>query len=229
MTPTYPDDSIQSLVSPWWVRGSPQLARGSLVWALATYPEQKPFRLVTVDRGEDARQHTQATYYLEEFRLGMSRQRSTLPIAALPFRSGEEYIARRGKRRPCLILVDAGEPVAAALARGKRRWQTGLTRLVVPFYSANGTASRGGWPPEFVARIRRGEYSQYFWDNLPLPGSGAGSILRFDHTFAIGHDPANYQQTGYQLHPEALGILDEWFAWYMTGVKSETIELLRDL
>ena len=232
MIPKYPDDSIQSLVSPdpsWWVE-SRTLARGSLVWAIVPYPEQKPFRLVAVGRGQDARQHTHAEYRLEEFRVGDTpRQKSSLPVAALPLHGGEEYIVRRGKRRPCLILASTDVPVDASLARGGKRWQTALTRLIVPYFSANGTAARSGWSPELVDRIRRCEYPQYFWENLPLHGSREGSILRFDHALSIGHDPANVKQTGHQLHPEALGILDDWFAWYVTGTLSDTLSTVRGL
>ena len=222
MTPKYLDDSIQSLASPkpsWWVSVTGQtLTRGSLVWAIVPYPEQKPYRLVPVGRGQDARQHTQAEYRLEEFRVGETPpQTSSLPVAAVPLRGGEEYLVRRGKRRPCLILASTDVRVDASLAHGKKRWQTALTRLVVPYYSANGTTSRAGWAPELVVRIRRCEYPQYFWEHLPLPGSSEGSILRFDHAFSIGHDLANVVQTGYRLHSDALGILDDWFAWHVTG------------
>ena len=236
MIPKYPDDSIQSLVSPdpsWWVPASNQtLARGSLISAIVPYPEQKPFRLVPVGRGQDARQHTQAEYRLEEFRVGETpRQTSTLPVAALPLRGGEEYLVRRGKRRPCLILASTEVPVDASVARGKRQWQTALTRLVMPYYSANGTPARAGWSPELVVRIRRCEYPQYFWEDLPLRGSPEGSILRFDHAFSIGHDLANVKRTGYRLHPDALDILEDWFAWYVTGTlaQSSTISAAREL
>ncbi len=149
----------------------------------------------------------------------------------MPLHSGEEYLVRRGKRRPCLILASTDAPVDASLARGRRRWQTALTRLVVPYYSANGTISRAGWSPELVGRVRRCEYPQYFWENLPLPGSPEGSILRFDHALSIGHDLANLQRTGHRLHPDALGIVEDWFAWYVTGVLAEpgTISAAREL
>ena len=152
MIPTYPDDSIQSLLSPdpsWWVSVAGEaLTRGSLVWAIVPYPEQKPFRLVPVGRGEDERQHTQAEYRLEEFRVGETpRQTSSLPVAALPLRGSEEYLVRRGKRRPCLVLASTDVRVDVSAARGQRRWQTALTRLVVPYYSANGTVPEPDGPP----------------------------------------------------------------------------------
>lgn len=74
------------------------------------------------------------------------------------------------------------------------------------------------------------QLSSVLWDNLPLPGAREGSILRFDHAFTIGHDPANVQQTRYRLHEHALDILEDWFAWYVTGkLKSETIITAREL
>ena len=107
---------------------------------------------------------------------------------------------------------------------------TVLSRLVVPYYSANGSGSRAGWSAELVTRIRQCNYPQYFWEKLPVPGAPEGSILRFDHAFAIGHDPANVEQTPYRLHQDPLNILDDWFAWYVTGkLKSEAIIAAREL
>lgn len=233
MTQPYPEESIQSLfpLQPsWWVRG--HLARGSLVWALVPYAEQKPFRLVPVGRGDDDRQHGRAAYHLEEFRVdGPVRRTSTLPVAPMPLHDGEEYMVRRSKKRPCLILGETSVTVEPALARGKSRWQTSLARLVVPYYSANGSTSREGWNPELVDRIRRGEYPQYFWDHLPMPtASPEGSILRLDHAFAMGADIANIRLTGFRLHPEALRVLDDWLAWYVTDeLRSDDIRTARDV
>ena len=182
-------------------------------------------------RGSTPRAH----YRLEEFRLGEPQQGvSLLPVAVLPQRDGETHLVRRGKQRPCLVIANTEERVDPTLARGTR-WQTALARLVVPYYSANGTSHRGGWPDELVARIQRCEYPQYVWDMLPLSGSPKGSILRLDHAFAIGHDLANVRLTPHQLHQDALGILDDWFAWYVTGTLSAAgalttaRELLREL
>ena len=88
-----------------------------------------------------------------------------------------------------------------------------------------------GGLPNLVVRIRRCEYPQYFWEDLPLRGSPEGSILRFDHAFSIGHDLANVKRTGYRLHPDALDILEDWFAWYVTGTlaQSSTISAAREL
>jgi hypothetical protein len=54
------------------------------------------------------------------------------------------------------------------------------------------------------------------WDKLPIPGPEE-SILRLDHLFPIGIDPACYELTEHRLSAAALAILDEWLKWLMTG------------
>ena len=232
---TYPDASVQAVVEPapsWWLKDCP-LGHGSLVWAIVPYPEQKPHRLVAVGRGADDYQHYSATYRLEEFRVGAPQpETSTLPVAAMPLHDGESYMVQRGKMRPCLILVEPEEELDRSLTRGARRWQTARTRLVAPFYSANGSSSRGGWLPELVSQIRRCDHPQYFWDLLPLSNSSPeGSILRFDHTFSIGRDPATIVPTGYALHADALDVLKDWYLWYVMGTVAEgrALDMAREL
>ena len=238
MTQKYPDESVQGLVAPdpaWWLADQP-LGEGSLVWGLAPFPAQKPQRLIPIGRGKEERQHSSAAFRLEEFRVGdRPPKTSTLPVAAMPVRVDESHMVLRGKRRPVLILAEAKVRIDPSLTRGKRRWQTARTRLVAPFYSANGTSLRGGWLPELVTRIQHCEYPQYFWDALPVPSSTEGSILRFDHAFSIGEDVANIEPTGYQLHSDALGVLQDWYLWYVTGtvprdsVLETVLSVLRDL
>ena len=166
---------------------------------------------------------------MEEFNRHTPRPASSLPVAAVPSRPNEDRIVRRGKWRPCLILAGTEVPVDSALMPGKR-WQTGLARLLVPYYSANGSASRGGWPERLVDRIRHCGYPQYFWDRLPLGGSPEGSILRLDNAFTIGHDPDHVEQTQHRLSQDALAILHDWFAWYITGrLSSDTISAAQGL
>src|SRR5207245_1659934 len=69
-----------------------------------------------------------------------------------------------------------------------------------PFYGADAGGTRSGWHPPFVERIRRAEYPQYVWDKLPITGA-TESILRLDHVFALGADPAGYYHYPFQLSP----------------------------
>jgi hypothetical protein len=118
---TYPDDAIQTLASSWWVEDkSETIVRGRLIWTLVPYPEMKPYRLVPIGRGEDARQHTTADFRIETFRVGDSpRGTATLPVAALPMREGETYLVGRGKRRPAIVVSTGGVPIPRDLRGGQ--------------------------------------------------------------------------------------------------------------
>lgn len=96
-------------------------------------------------------------------------------------------------------------------------WQTAPTILVAPYYGATGGSKRGGFNPEFLDRVRRGEYPQCMWDSLPLGGSTAESILRLDHIQPIGRHYNSYELTDYRLSDTAVEILDEWVGWVLTG------------
>jgi hypothetical protein len=95
--------------------------------------------------------------------------------------------------------------------------------LVAPFYGVDRDGTRGGWKPEFVQRIRRGEYPQYVWDSLPS-GGVAESVLRLDHIFPIAKNAAAFQATDHRLSADALDILDQWVNWLTTGsLPSDTL------
>lgn len=210
----YPEDCIQSVVDGWWMPASGPVQRGRLIRTHVQFPEMKPHRLTPVGRGDDARQHTRAEYVIDEYRIGDEPQPvSTLPVAGLPLHRGESYIVRRGKVRPAVVLSVGGAAVPAE--RGAAKWQTNRAFLVAPFYGADADSSRGGWQPTFVARIRHAEYPQYVWDKLPITGS-AESVLRLDHIFAIGSDPASYQTLPFRLSTEALAFIDDWLSWLGT-------------
>ena len=87
---------------------------------------------------------------------------------------------------------------------------------MAPYYGADQGGSSGGWKPEFVARIRRCEYPQYMWDKLPVSGRDE-SILRLDHLQPIGRHGESYDLTDFELHEEALGLVDEYLSWCLMG------------
>jgi hypothetical protein len=192
-----------------------QIQRGRLIATLVSYPEMKPHRLIPEGRGDDARQHQRAVFRIEEFRIGDAPQvGGVLPVAGLPLHQGESYVVRRGKIRPVVVLSTGGPELHRA--PGAARWQTSHTVIVAPFYGADPGGTRGGWHPAFVDRIRRAEYPQYVWDTLPITGA-TESILRLDHLFALGADPASYRYYPFRLSSDALAVLDDWLQWLFTG------------
>ncbi|MBI3400631.1 MAG: hypothetical protein HY048_04350 [Acidobacteria bacterium] len=214
----YPEDSVQSLTNEWWIpERTGTIVRGRLIRTFVPYPEMKPHRLIPEDRGENARQHARATFRLEPFRIGDPPPAAgVLPVAALPLREGEIFFVQRGKVRPAVVLSTGGPEIPRAIAGGSERWQANRTLLVAPFYGADRGGTRGGWPAQFVDRIRRAEYPQYVWDQLPLSGGSSESILRLDHLFPIGSDPAGYQLEAFRLSDEALTLVDDWLHWLVT-------------
>jgi hypothetical protein len=220
MTCKYPDDSIQSLVGKWWEEdGSRDVRRGRLVRAFVPHVDQEPQVLVAEGRAAPT-DHTRALFRLETFRISQPPPASSLPVAALPELPGERRFVYRGKVRPALVLSTGGADVPAVLRLGAARWQTAPTILVAPYYGADRDGERGGWKPEFVARIRRAEYPQFIWDSLPI-GDVKESILRLDHIMPIGRHPNSFEVTAHRLTAEALSIVDEWIAWITAGTLAE--------
>src|SRR6185295_5725375 len=168
---SYPNDCPQALYKTWWVKDDhPQLARGRLIWAFLSHTDQQPMALVVEGRVE-ATDHSSAFYRVEPLRIGSPPRDPRLPVAALPLETGDIRIVQRAKRRPAIVLSEGGPEVAPALRVGEARWQTSATILVAPFYGVDRDGTRGGWNPGFVDRIRRCEYPQYMWDQLPLAGA----------------------------------------------------------
>ena len=133
-------------------------------------------------------------------------------------RDGETHLVRRGKSRPVVVVASPGDTIEPRFTRHSASWQHRRALLVAPYYGVQADGTRAGWNPEFVSRIQRAEYSQYVWDRLPEGGLREGSILRLDHVFPIGDDPANWTLLGYRLRDDAKAILDEWLSWHITGV-----------
>jgi hypothetical protein len=54
------------------------------------------------------------------------------------------------------------------------------------------------------------------WDSLPFK-SRKESILRLDHLQPIGKHGKSYELSEFELHPDALEIVDEYLLWLMSG------------
>jgi hypothetical protein len=222
----YPEDSLQYYCEPWWVRSEDQqLRRGRLIWAFIPHVDQQPYVLVAKGRSEPT-EHRLADFEVKPLQGNQVPVGADLPVAGLPPYPGEVRLVYRGKRRPALILGTGGADVPKSLRTGSARHQTNTTILAAPYYGAD-----RGWKPEFVQRIRRCEYPQYMWDSLPLSGRSE-SILRLDHAQPVGKHGPSYELTGYELHPEALDVVDEYLTWLLQGAlprESLLIEIRRAL
>lgn len=210
---------LQRYIDPWWTKyEGGTLRRGQLVYVFAPHVDQVPLTLNAEGRAEPT-QHDRALVRLEPLRVHQPPPSvSKLPVAALPHREGEVYAVYRAKRRPALVLSTGGVPVHKVLRRGGAKWQHAPTILVAPYYGADLSATRGGWPAAFIDRIQRAEYPQYLLDTLPIAGGKIDSVLRLDHVQPIGNHQDSYEATEYCLSDEALRLVDEWFLWLTSGM-----------
>jgi hypothetical protein len=124
-------------------------------------------------------------------------------------------------------LGAGGTEIPKHLRTGSARYQTHPAILAAPYYGADAGGSSGGWNPVFVERIRRCAYPQYLWDNLPF-SSRKESILRLDHVQPIGKHGRTYELSDFELHPEALLLVDEHLRWLMRGKLADD-SILRDI
>lgn len=217
MIPTYPDDSVQAYVSPWWERVEDRdLTRGRLIRAFLPLVDHQQYVLVATGR-EQPDQHDTAKFRVQVLDVrNPPREAENLPVAALPSYPGSVRALYMAKRRPALVIARPGPAVERRLRRGFPAYQTAKTMLVAPYYGADQDSTRGGWPPALVQRIRWGEYPQYICERLPLPGPDE-SILRLDQIQPLGSDPTVFDLTDYRLTDDALGIVDDWLTWHLHG------------
>ena len=227
----YADDTIQAYFLPWWIEDKKHdYRRGRLIYALLPHVHQVPFTLIPSGRGEDPTNHTKIRYTMKELKLLEREDLPTLPAAALTIPEGEKILAFRGKIRPALIISSGGEAISQNLIQGKPKWQTAPTILVVPYYGVEGREKRAGFSKEFVERVKKAEYPNFYWDTLPIRGHETeGSICRLDHIFPLGKHHDSVKFTEYCLGEKAMEIIDQWLRWLIEDIEpSGDLQYLRE-
>lgn len=211
---TYPEDCIQSLVSPRWVEHSPKVVeRGALVRIAVPYVDVPPRELVVRGRS-DPKDHTHVDYDLRQFNVRRARPRGeAVPVAAIPARPDEVQLVYRAKRRPGIVL---GFPEPPEVPGGGTSWINRKVMLVAPCYGARQDGRRAGWPAVLVDSIRRCQHSQFVWDKLPCGGADE-SIVCLDRPVAVVENSATVEFLGFKLSGDAIEVVDEWARWCGTG------------
>lgn len=191
------------------------MKRGQLLWTHVPFIDSLPYELVPEARSS-ATQHTRVLFRLAQRRFSQRPDVSRLPVAALPQYPKESYSVYNAKVRPVLVIGTGGIDVDPDLTRGKGKWQRTRTLLVAPYFGVDRSSQRGGWDPRFAQKIRHAEFSQFFWDRLPVQGA-MGSILRLDQLQPIGRHHEAYEYTPYRLSQDAMEVTDQWLEWYLFG------------
>ena len=223
---TFPELSVQGIVSSdsWWVRDeSRSVSRGRLIKCFVPHVDQVPYQFRPMGRSE-ATEHGAATVMVEPLRVGAPLTPLNLPVAAMPLHKNEVWAAYRAKRRPCLIISSDCPEVERKLTRGKSKSATAPTMLVVPYYGVAHGTNRAGYHSEFISRMIKCAYPQFFCDWLPFPG-GEQSVMRLDHIQPIGCDPQSYEVTPFRLGHEAMKVVDQWLDWYIYGAIDPSADL----
>lgn len=221
MTPTFPNNTPQELITPWWVENTaPGLRSGMLLWAFIPHVDQVPKALVPKGRTQ-ATEHSLVDCEIVPVNSNRLFQISRLPVAGLPIFNREILAVYRAKRRPVLLLVPPYEDNSQKLSPGKPKRLVRPTALVAPYYGVDeGTGKRAGYPQKLVNRIKQCEYPRFIWDKLPLDGTDE-SILRLDHMMPMSTHHVAFQPTRFELSVEALAVVMEWLEWYLTGLLPE--------
>jgi len=221
------DRSIQNLLGSWWIEDKTKtLKPGRLIKAFVPHVDQIPLELNLLGRSEPTN-HTKARYEISPLRINQPPKKDTLPVAGVPLQDNEKLTAYKSKKRPMLVLAEGFE-VPEEYRRGDHpKWQTSPTIIAAPYYGVKQNEKRKGFIPEFVDRVRAGEYPHYLWDELPMD-KGEESLLRLDHLQPIGKHHQSIEICDFRLCEDALIILDEYLNWFLKGnLDSKT--LLADL
>lgn len=216
MTRTYPDDCFQNILGDWWLQDDgTELCRGRLIWAFVPHVDQVPCALNPTGRTDD-KEHKLADCEIVHVDISKKFERKLLPVAGLICHDGEIRTVYRAKKRPMLVVALSGQPVPAALTKGKPKYQTSATHLAIPYYGGNADGKRAGFSEDFLVRLRRCEFPQFSWDILPV-GGAEESVLRIDHIQPISTHYKSFEQTGYKLSYDAMSLIDEWITWHLSG------------
>jgi len=217
MTPTYPTDCIQHFVEgPWWVE-TPKTSkeRWRLGKALVRHVSAEAYEIIPKGRTK-ATEHDKADIEIARFDASKPSPKLTgLPLAGMPIYPRERIAVQRAKVRPVLILATPGCKIEEDIRKGLCRYIHCPTYIVAPFYGTDQDGTRGGLSPEFVSRIKQLQYSQFFWDSLPIGGQ-SGSLLRLDQIQPIEPDIAAWVTTPFKLSEDAALILEEHLRWHIT-------------
>lgn len=210
MTPNYPDICPQNLIEPWWEEDQGEdFKTGRLVWAFLPHVDQIPYRIEPVGRNEPT-EHRNGIVNITRFKIGDSVKKKDLPVAAMPVFDNEMLCVYRTKKRPAILISKGGTNVENRLTKDKSKWRTNRTVLLAPSYSVKNHFSE-----EFCERVRRCEYPQFMWGDLPIGGTENGSIIRFDHLQPVGRSKKSIEFTEYCLSEKAIAFILQWIDWFI--------------
>lgn len=216
----YPDNTIQSYENEWWIEDNRKVIQpGRLVRVVLPHIHLVPWTLIPEDRGKDPTDHKKVRYSMKELKLTNRRELASLPPAAFPLNNDEHILAYRGKKRYALVIYSGEDNLPVPIKEITVKWQKSPMVFVVPYYGAEKTVKRVGFPKEFIERVKMAEFPNFYWDLLPFSGSDpGGSICKLDHIYPLGKHHDSIECLPYKLSPNAFGYILEWLRWLIEDV-----------
>ncbi len=218
-------ESIHTLVD-WWEKASrlDRLERGALVWAYIPQVSVVPYLLCATGR-KDAREHSSANFRMSQLNMrGDKPAPPNPPVAGLPLHSGEQYWVAKAKKRPAIVVAGPGDALTEKFRKQLKGWRGQETYLLAPAFGVDQSGTRGGYPSEFVDRVRACMYPQFLYERFP-DSKTVESIVRLDQMFPLAQHHQTFEHSGWQLSEDALDVLGQWVAWFATGQLPEDSEL----
>ena len=225
---SFPEDSVQHYSEEWWVQHELKgpWQRGELVWATLPHTHVVPYVLEPTRGKPD--EHRTFEGKLMRLTTGQARGKSP-PVAALPKGEGDHWLVTPAKRRPCVLISTGAAKLEREITHGMSGYQHLPMFTAIPYYGADKSGTRGGYPDAFVERVRHADFPNFIFEQLPIAGSKV-SIGRVDHMKPVGADAQAVTRTGWRLGEDALAVYDEWVDWYRTGIldADSELSLIRD-
>lgn len=231
----FPDNCIQNLLLSWWEKKIPsKRERWRLAWAYVRHIVE-PYEVIVEGRSE-SRIHDSAMLTIRSFRSlsEVKTMPANLPVAGIPVHHGERLTLNRGKVRPALILATPGTQIEQSVRAGFPKGHYAPTYIVAPFFTASSSGAQSGYSAEFVRRTKLCEYTQCFWDLLPLTTEHSGSILRFDQMQAVEPDINSLAASEWILSEDAQIAMNELMIRHLSqarlkadGLVATAVQLLQ--
>lgn len=191
-----------------------QYAFGQIFRVAAYYPHQK----LDIWRPKDLDEKLGIAY---NFRIEVAGRDAFARDVAWnnpPLERNEEYIALKGKKRPC-ILIQPPDPALLKIEKGP--YSGKIVRhlaTVILMYSVEDEVGDAKFPPEFLERVRRLEYKQFMFLATEGPIT-RDSLVRLDCAQSVAE--AQLEPTGFALCQDIAAILRSQLSFFQTGLSAK--------
>lgn len=155
---------------------------------------------------------TQATRF-EIVSAGADAYDKALPLKTPSLPTNEEFPVLRAKRRPVVIVrVPDANPGGIT---GSFATATRPLPMVIPLYSVEDSAGRQKYPSNFLARVQKLEFPEFFFlqaDSAAISKDSIMPLFRMTHVFDGHLEPSQWKRSD-----ELMRVLTGQIGFWLTG------------